>query len=243
MLVDTFLFCGELDMLECRLTEIGDVVDRFVLVEAAETFQGGRREFVDLPPRFERWTERIVWVRLDHLEGESSWQREAFQREQTVAGLGDVPADAYVMHGDVDEIPDARVLAEWGGSDTRVLFMRHHAFALDWQHRHYWPGTVIARRSSIGSFLAMRNSRFQVPRVRGGWHLSWLGAPTDQLRKLHAQSHTELLGEWDKRMADNECTRLGSHPDGSTMIPVDVDDTWPRWVVEGNAPASWYRPR
>jgi phosphoribosylformylglycinamidine synthase len=37
--------------------------------------------------------------------------------------------------------------------------------------------------------------------------------------------------------------RDGIHVDGTKMTPVDVDDTWPRWIVEGHAPASWYRPR
>ena len=37
--------------------------------------------------------------------------------------------------------------------------------------------------------------------------------------------------------------REGYHVDGKKMAPVDVDEGWPKWIVAGNAPTSWYRPR
>jgi hypothetical protein len=44
-------------------------------------------------------------------------------------------------------------------------------------------------------------------------------------------------------LASDAFMREGFHVDGTRMTPVDVNDTWPKWVVEGHAPASWYRPR
>ena len=40
IIVDSFIFYNELDMLEFRLTELNDVVDYFVIVEATHTFSG-----------------------------------------------------------------------------------------------------------------------------------------------------------------------------------------------------------
>jgi hypothetical protein len=36
---------------------------------------------------------------------------------------------------------------------------------------------------------------------------------------------------------------MGLHVDGTKMLPVDVDATWPRWVYERRCPANWFRPR
>jgi hypothetical protein len=41
---DTFPFDGELDLLEHRLAETYDLVDAFVLVEAAQTYSGAPKE-------------------------------------------------------------------------------------------------------------------------------------------------------------------------------------------------------
>ena len=38
MITDAFMFFNELELLEIRLHELSSVVDRFVLVEARETF-------------------------------------------------------------------------------------------------------------------------------------------------------------------------------------------------------------
>ena len=46
---------------------------------------------------------------------------------------------------------------------------------------------------------------------------------------------------WRDRL--DECYQTGLHVDGTKLLPVDVDETWPKWIREGNAPASWYRPR
>ena len=63
-LYDCFLFFNELDMLELRLRELGSVVDRFVLVESAWTFQGKRKPmiFKENQSRFARWADKIIHV-------------------------------------------------------------------------------------------------------------------------------------------------------------------------------------
>jgi len=46
MIVDSFLFGWELDMLECRLIELYDVVDKFYLIESSVTFQGSSKPLI-----------------------------------------------------------------------------------------------------------------------------------------------------------------------------------------------------
>ena len=44
MIIDTFMFYNELDMLEFRLKELNSVVDKFVIVEATQTFVGNKKK-------------------------------------------------------------------------------------------------------------------------------------------------------------------------------------------------------
>lgn len=87
------------------------------------------------------------------------------------------------------------------------------------------------------------------PKVTGrrlpnaGWHFSWLGGTDAALAKLGSFCHPEIADRTAVKLAKGLCTIEGEHVDGTRMTPVDVDDTWPAWIVDGHAPASWFRPR
>jgi hypothetical protein len=93
----------------------------------------------------------------------------------------------------------------------------------------------------------MRNSRNQCHTpsylLDAGWHLSWLGGPERARKKVGAYCHPEVTDRIEAGLTDDYFYREGWHVDGVKMTPVDVDETWPKWIVEGHAPASWYRPR
>jgi hypothetical protein len=77
-----------------------------------------------------------------------------------------------------------------------------------------------------------------------GWHLSWLGGAERAAKKLGSFCHPEVADRLDDAIADdNRYYREGVHVDGHKLAPVDVDETWPRYVREGRAPTSWFRPR
>ena len=46
MVYDCFLFFNELELLEVRLNEMASFVDKFVIVEASETFRGAPKPFI-----------------------------------------------------------------------------------------------------------------------------------------------------------------------------------------------------
>lgn len=124
---DTFLFDGELDLLEHRLRETFDLVDLFVLVEAAETFRGQAKRlfFRENQSRFAWAAGKIRHVALDSLGpvGRSPWQREALQRNAIMLGLRDARPEDIVLILDADEIA------------SRSLFDRLRSGGLDRPHR------------------------------------------------------------------------------------------------------------
>lgn len=54
-IIDAFLFFQELDLLEIRLTYLAPHVDRFVIVEACQTFSGKPKNFI-----FEKYSQRFA---------------------------------------------------------------------------------------------------------------------------------------------------------------------------------------
>lgn len=264
LVVDTFMMSDELDMLECRLTELDDVVDLFVIAEADVTHSGDPKPFhyADNADRFARWADRIVEahatgiaVSTDEVpttwQGQVGprWEREHAQREAiwpALDALG-IPDDAVILHGDLDEIPRPLMVRNIRPKGFVTFGQRFHPFAVDWIHPDMWHGTVAARWSDVrrlGSFAEMRHRRASDPRPHmrdAGWHFSWVGGPEVAGRKLSAFCHSEM--EIARHQVEGDVYRSkGYHVDGLKLEPVTVDETWPRWIVEGNAPAEWFRP-
>lgn len=109
--VDCIQFFNELDVLEIRLAELHDIVDRFVLIESTVTHKGDPKPlyFAENRRRFWRYNDKIVNITVGDLpEGTSQaaiWRREIGQRQAILRGLQDVPDDAIVLVSDADEIP------------------------------------------------------------------------------------------------------------------------------------------
>lgn len=76
-----------------------------------------------------------------------------------------------------------------------------------------------------------------------GWHFSWLGGQDAAMRKLGSFCHPEVADRIEQGLSTDLYLREGFHVDGRKMRPVDVDETFPRWIREGHAPAEWFRPR
>ena len=115
MIYDCFTFFNELDVLEIRLHVLAEVVDRFVLVEARQTFQRGTKPlyYAENRDRFAAFTDRIEHVVVDEFPDEAAgafgceaWQRNAIRLGIRDAGVGDT-----ILVSDVDEIPRPECVA------------------------------------------------------------------------------------------------------------------------------------
>lgn len=265
MIIDAFPFHDELDILEMRLTELYDTVDWFVLVEADVTHQDQPKpsHYRDNLDRFAAFADKIVPVWATGLpsmvDNPDPWAREHAQREHIRTGLATIGVsdDDVVMQSDVDEIPTALHARNVKPGRGFVSFeQRGHFWAVDWLYPPGWRGTVAGTVVSLGRlqqahphhvFGSMRDMRNQAGLVcipDAGWHFSWLGGPDRAVRKVDSFCHPEVEAQIRGAIAnDNFYWREGFHVDGEKMRPVDVNDEWPRWIVAGNAPANWYRPR
>ena len=108
MIYDAFLFFNELELLELRLHELDEVVDRFVIVEATTTFTNRPKplHFADNRERFAAFAHKIIHVVVeDSPHTPNAWAIEDFQRGCIGRGFARCASDDLVMVSDVDEIP------------------------------------------------------------------------------------------------------------------------------------------
>ena len=121
MVYDCFIFYNELDLLEIRLNELNNVVDKFVLVEASRTFQNNPKPFFfeDNKERFAKFLDKIIHIKITKypffipiINPFSPWKLEFFQRDSILKGLVNCNLDDVVLISDVDEIPNSIVLKQ-----------------------------------------------------------------------------------------------------------------------------------
>lgn len=251
---DTFMFADELDVLECRLTELENADVTHVLAEAAADHHGNSKPlyFADNKSRFSKWQNRIIHIIVHDFGSvppDDPWSREQAHREFCRLGLQNADPDDIVIHSDADEIltekavSAVRNMAEEG----LRLRLRHFIFACDWEiiGGEIWDKPVATRLRNIDSFTWLRRMN-HFPAAEGdmGWHLSFFGGPGAIRKKLSRDCHPEMRERTLQYVNEGRCYEKGEFPfDIKQAAPVDVNETWPRYICEGRAPASWFRPR
>jgi beta-1,4-mannosyl-glycoprotein beta-1,4-N-acetylglucosaminyltransferase len=229
MLVDTFMFYNEFDILELRLECLDRYVDRFVLVEAEVNHVGGPKElfFQNNRERYAKWLHKIehVIVKVEEApKDENPWAREKYQRECVLRGLNDVPNESIVMISDVDEIPDmTKVPFEKLPHLVTSVHMWMFEYSMDYMYMNEpWFGTVITSCElfkRVGPNY-LRDNRWKFPCLHtAGWHLSSFGDPKMVCNKFETYAHardgppTQRTPEIWKGFIDN-----GIHTDGRSEL-------------------------
>lgn len=239
---DIFPFNGEFQMLELKLAEMGPWVEKFVLVEAAETFSGKPKPlfFEANRHRFKEHAEKILHVRIDHFPDHltSPWAREFFQRDSAAGALsGLCAASDVVIISDVDEIireESTRAVAEpLVGAD-----LRQFNFFLNYEmiEGRSPVRTVFARAdllSRLGpSYLRLgligyRSTAF-VPDA--GWHFSSVGSAAEVGRKFASFSHTEL-SHLDEAAVAKRLAHVRANGSEGVHVVRQLDSSFPEFIA------------
>jgi beta-1,4-mannosyl-glycoprotein beta-1,4-N-acetylglucosaminyltransferase len=191
MIIDCFTFWKELDILEIRLNELYDTVDKFVLVEASRTQSMLPKPyyFEENKSRFEKFLDKIIHVKVDdELDvSKNPWVFDIHQRMCIKRGLSTIENlsdEDFILVSDVDEIPKSSALKEYLPQIDEVICfgMTYNVYYLNLVMRnHVWPGTVATKwkyaknidmhtlikvRDRLPANLIIKNS---------GWHLGYQG--------------------------------------------------------------------
>jgi beta-1,4-mannosyl-glycoprotein beta-1,4-N-acetylglucosaminyltransferase len=232
MIVDTFQFFNELDVLELRLKNLDRYVDIFVLAESAETHVGNPKPlYYDLnKERFAPWAHKIRHVVCPPSQGTGLWDREKHQRDCVLLGLEGVPDDATVMISDVDEIPDMTKVIQLDPSKTHSVHMWMFEFSFDYMFTgEPWFGTVVTNAKAFRKLGPnfFRDNRWKFPyAAHSGWHCSSFGDADHVWNKLQNYAHAaddKHKGQTIEQIRDY--VSKGVHADGTMKLvprPKDV---------------------
>ena len=210
--IDCFTFYNELDMLEFRLTELDDVVDTFILVEATQTHSGKPKElnFLKNKKRFKKWLHKIYYYVVDDLPiGEDSkhdWFREEYQRNAIKIPLSHLslsPLDIVIL-SDLDEIPDTNTIKEFHRTSVPYGSI---GMCMDWYYYNLTTrlnalkDPIKSTKCKIFHYETMFKDKLSMSEIRhsewyavleGGWHLTFFMTEDKIIEKLESYAHQEF---------------------------------------------------
>jgi beta-1,4-mannosyl-glycoprotein beta-1,4-N-acetylglucosaminyltransferase len=205
--IDTFTFFNELPMLLLRLTELDDVVDTFVLVEARITHSGLPKPlfFQENKVMFEKFLHKIVHIVVEDLPDAGTWVREQAQRSAIYRGLSQltIQPDDLIIVSDVDEIPDATqlMLLKKDGLQGGIhcLLQDMYYYNTTCKMTHYWRHSKIMQFKELQGNADLNRIRltFEYPVISpGGWHFSYFGNADLIQTKLKSFAHSEFNNDF-----------------------------------------------
>jgi beta-1,4-mannosyl-glycoprotein beta-1,4-N-acetylglucosaminyltransferase len=136
MIYDCFAFFNELELLEIRLNELNDVVDKFVLVEATRTFQKQPKPlyFQENKHLFKDFEHKIIHIVVDKyptfwkkFRVPTPWDYDDHQKEHILLGLQNCKDDDVIIVSDLDEIPRAEKVKEYAYTEGIKVFRQYFA--------------------------------------------------------------------------------------------------------------------
>lgn len=202
MVYDCFTFFNELDILDIRLHELNDIVDKFILVEGTVTFTNIKKPlyYDQNKKRFNKFEKKITHIIVkDNPNTYDPWELERFQFNAIKKGLDKSKDDDVILLSCVDEIPKAIKVKEWikkNPNDIKVFLQQLSYYYLNLYQtkKNSWKGTKMISKAQVKNYkdlYEIREKEANVKILDGGWHFSYIGGIKQIQKKIKAFSHQE----------------------------------------------------
>jgi beta-1,4-mannosyl-glycoprotein beta-1,4-N-acetylglucosaminyltransferase len=226
MIIDSFPFFNELDLLESRLDYLYEHVDYFILVESNVTFNGVEKPlyYLENQLRYKKYQSKIIYypyifdnskhnfdfnIKVDRMDYSTpQWFLENAQRQHITNFAIKFDNNDYIMISDLDEIPNREkikfAIDHLPHSDCAVFVQDFFHYNLYSKFTHEWYGTAFSKISKLKQYGAQwfRNSRYDnnlfLPIKNGGWHLSYFFDIEKIIEKIESFAHQEFNREFYK---------------------------------------------
>ena len=221
MLVDTFIYFNEKELVELRIKYLNDLVDCFVVVEADVTHQGKKKEWNFEPllkSNLKNFSQKIHYHKLkidmneadsergwiyEKVKGGRSWKIENMQRNYIKEACKDFAAKDIIIMSDLDEIPSREKIKFIKSCDFQFISpvaFEHFLFHLDCNHLNLekWLGSIAVTKEIFDKSKPqeLRNNRYKISQfVRSGWSFSSFGGLNRVRKKFEAFAHEEYNKE------------------------------------------------
>ena len=216
MIIDSFNYFNEEEILDLRLNYLSDLVDKFLIVEANITHQGKKKGWnleKLLKDKFSKFSEKIIYYKKEinlaevdkeigwggERNGMLSWKIENFQRNSITDKINQFDENSIILISDLDEIPSRESIKFIKGCDFQFiqpLVFDQKLFQLNCNYLtlQKWLGTIAVYNKVLKTyspqFLRMNNKKFSII-ANSGWSFSSFGGIERIIEKFSAFAHSE----------------------------------------------------
>lgn len=230
-IIDSFMFYNEYKMLLLRLTELYDVVDQFIIVEATSTYVGNKKElnFKSNLEMYKKFLDKVTYIVVNDMPNtENPWDNENYQRACIDKGIQklELNDEDIIVVSDCDEIPNSELLNKIKNGNIIIDKDILYGLNMDFYYYNYtckqdilWnKGKLLTYNKYKSSLLNdeikkleyIRKSNSDKLIQNGGWHLSFFGDKNFIVNKIKNFAHQEhnndkCINDIDTNVNNNKC--------------------------------------
>lgn len=233
MIIDSFPFFDEIELLDLRLNYLDNVVEKFLIVEGTKSHQGKDKKlfFDENKSLFKKFNKKIIhhivddYPQIKNLEDFDHFQYDYHTRNGIGHGLKKInyKDSDILLISDVDEIPDISFFEYFRGNLTifkqYMMYFKMNLRCTGFEYDYgdgLWPGT---RMILIKDFTTAQKIRNIKPKQYGwwridkkkidfffkaGWHFRYLG---DE-KKLLDEFKNRSIGYSEKKLLNYSLSDL-----------------------------------
>lgn len=242
MIYSCTLFLNEFDLLNLKLEEELDVVDKFIIVESNMTFSGKEKDFLlDLNhPKIE-----VIQVPKEQLDFSGdpyycAWIREEICRN--AAAPINVENNDVIIISDIDEIHHKEEIESFVEPTIKYGFINllqkvyYYKINLNlgmWKSAKCISGSLFNLNKNLNYW---RNKEGLLDFPTNGKHFSYLGDAEQISKKISSYAHIEYdTSEYNNIDHINECILnakdIFNRFEGKQFIITDIDNTYPKSIL------------
>lgn len=243
MTYDCFTFFNELDLLDLRLHEHDDFIDKFIILEGDRTFPGKKYDSIYLKnqDRF-AWAKDKIIHRIAPLKEnpKDRWENERIQREYWAEVYKELNDNDLILQGCVDELYRKETIVNLPETPTMLVLDNFYYFLngkdvgtpqfpcpvafykkdIDRDTHHMWHDLYFEESFTFNA----------------GWHFSFLGGVEKIITKLENFAHSEFDNNYHKNKDRLRIAmETGTDPferEDHKLEYVPIDSTFPRYLQE-----------
>lgn len=216
MLIDSVIYCGEIDFLKARIEYLHDVVDKFIVIESKTYFNGTAREVDDFYKNIENfpYKDKIIYKLIDsndcfniemyknYSKGEN-FARENYQRnyiKTILEDFGEFNNNDKICICDIDEIPSIEFLKNikdvksFGNKQYAYIGLNFYYYnhTCKFENEFYQPIIAFVNYIKNNKDISKQIRKTLYNNIfynRVGWHLSYFMSTDNIINKLSHFSH------------------------------------------------------
>ncbi len=198
MIIDSFCFFNELDLLELRLNILDPYVDKFILLESRQTFSGQEKPlyYEENKERFAKWNDKIIHIVAPNIEltdPNNLFERHWFAYELIEKELQKYDPEAIIFSGDLDEIWNPDVLPQIEDK-IYTLEMFNYSYYLNMRSNEKWMDGILTKNKNVyPGFTKKYRTLHQNFIPNAGWHFTNCMSADMIATKIRAYDHANEI--------------------------------------------------